>query len=139
MQFVFTGSAIAIYGPLDPNGAPYTVQIDDEVPQDYSFTTLQYIPQSLLYFRGGLKTGKRTVKVTHTGADNNTLAIDYMNIYTTPTIEALLVFFIYLFHASMDPTDDPPRSDDKLPPTTIAAIAIGTIAGLILFLITMYY
>lgn len=92
MQYSFTGSAIAIYGPADPNGAPYSVQLDDEAPQNFSVISSTYIPQSLLYFRAGIEKGKRSIKVTHTGTRmDKVLAIDYLNAFTTPSLDAVYV------------------------------------------------
>jgi hypothetical protein len=98
IQYSFTGASVALFGPSDPQGASYSVQLDDEPPQNFSFHNLEYMPQSVLYFRGGLELGMRTLKVTLTSTASNgnadagnMLAIDYMNVFTTPSIEASCV------------------------------------------------
>lgn len=122
LQYSFTGGAIALFGPSGPRGASYSVQLDNEAPQNFSFYSPQDIPQSTLYFRGGLSTGKRTLKVTYTGSasdENGNLAIDYMNVFTTNTIESL--------------------ASNRLSPSAIAAITVGTFAFILLFLLSLYY
>ncbi|KAF9453635.1 hypothetical protein P691DRAFT_579221 [Macrolepiota fuliginosa MF-IS2] len=121
IEYSFTGCAIALYGPVDPNGAPYSVQFDEESAQNFSILTSRYIPQSLLYYRGGIKQGTHMIKVTHKGdaASGKALAIDYINLFTTPSLDA--------------------TASTGLGPTAIAAITVGTIAFLVLFLITAFY
>lgn len=92
LEFNFTGTALAIYGPADPNGAPYTVQVDNSTRQNYSIYTSQYTPQSLLFFQGSLDmgVGEHTVRITHAGIgshENKTLAIDFINVYSRSTFE----------------------------------------------------
>lgn len=139
MQYSFAGSAVAIYGPVDPNGAPYAVQFDGEIPQNFSVLPSRYVPQSLLYYRGGIGKGMHTVRVTHEGdgADGKVLAIDYINVFTAPSLDPTYV--VSIITLVEDLTDVASRTRDRLPPTTIAAIAVGTITFLILFLITMFY
>ncbi|KAJ3563096.1 hypothetical protein NP233_g9162 [Leucocoprinus birnbaumii] len=124
LEYSFTGGAIALFGPTDPSGATYSVQLDDGLPQNLSFHSPQYIPQSVLYYAGNLRPGLRTLKVTYTGngsqsSESKGLALNYINIFTTLTIEASV-----------------PR---RLSASAIAAITVGTAAFIFLCVISLMY
>jgi len=82
------GDAIVIYGPIGPTGTSnYSVKIDDGNPTLYSARNQFYRPQEILFFAGNLGPGNHSVQVQlGTPIDNGVLAIDYANVYTTPSL-----------------------------------------------------
>lgn len=79
---------MALFGPVGPNCAPYSVQLDKETPEYYSANYRVYRPQNPLYRANNLGTGEHTVRITSQAAPNSalTFAIDYAQIYSTPSL-----------------------------------------------------
>jgi len=83
--FTFQGDGVALYGPVSPSGAPYTVQVDGGQAQLFASNRPHYTPQMLLYQATNLGLGQHQLKVTYSPAavSSQVLAIDYANVYTT--------------------------------------------------------
>ena len=86
----FVGDTVLLYGPVGPNGAPYSAQVDDGVPANYSTNSLTYRPQTLLYYGSHLGAGTHTLKITVQPSNSSyplTLAVDYAEVFTTASIQ----------------------------------------------------
>ncbi|KIM45456.1 hypothetical protein M413DRAFT_442126 [Hebeloma cylindrosporum] len=92
---VSTGDSVAIYGPVGPSGAPYSVQLDNNAAKNFSSYKQFYRPQMILFQASNLGGGQHTVTLTSTAWNNSalTLAIDYAQAYTTSSLEKRRDFF----------------------------------------------
>ncbi|KAF6763165.1 hypothetical protein DFP72DRAFT_874881 [Ephemerocybe angulata] len=93
LQFTFEGDAISLFGPVGPKGATYSVAINvgNALPNNYSTGKIFFRPNNMLYHANNLGTGKHTVTVivqpgNDTSGESNSLAIDYAQVYTTPSL-----------------------------------------------------
>lgn len=84
-HFGGSGDGVALYGPVSPSGAPYTVQVDGGKAQLFNATRSHYTPQMLLYQSTNLGLGQHRLNITYsaTALSSQILAIDYANVYTT--------------------------------------------------------
>jgi hypothetical protein len=83
------GGAIALYGPVGPTCAPYSVTLDGGTPSNYSATKPFYRPQQLLYHAGGLGKSEHTLIIQSEAWSNSALylAIDYAQIFSTSSLQ----------------------------------------------------
>ncbi|KDR75003.1 hypothetical protein GALMADRAFT_226651 [Galerina marginata CBS 339.88] len=92
VEYTFSVSAaVALFGPVGPSGAPYSVQLDGGAPANYSAYKQFYRPQQVLYQAANLGSGKHTVRMVSEAWNNSalTLAIDYAEVFTTPSLQRL--------------------------------------------------
>ena len=78
-----------MYGPAGPNGASaYSVQVNRDPPSTHTSFKAFYRPRQLLYYGANLGAGTHTVTLKLDSIANQTqmLAIDYAEIYTTPSL-----------------------------------------------------
>ncbi|TFK21937.1 hypothetical protein FA15DRAFT_715211 [Coprinopsis marcescibilis] len=88
--------AIAVYGPAGPNCTfSYTVSVDGQaINRTFSALKDFYRPQQLLYYVGNLGPGNHVISFMQVlqgiqagrSGQQHTLAIDYAEIYTTPSL-----------------------------------------------------
>lgn len=86
----FVGDAVLLYGPVGPNGAPYSAQMDNGVSSNYTTSTSTYRPQTLIYYGSNLGAGSHTLKITVQPFNSSyplTLAVDYAEVFTTASIQ----------------------------------------------------
>lgn len=86
----FIGAAVAIYGSVGPQGAPYTVQLDNGATANYSSFKQFNRPQTLLFQDGNFSSGAHTVRLTSEAGNSSLLmglAIDYALVFSTPSIQ----------------------------------------------------
>jgi len=89
LTYTFKGAGISLYGPIGPNMSAYSVSVDGGPSTKFSANRLFYTPQVLLYHANNLGPGTHNVKVSYNAiTSGQTLAIDYANVFTTPSIEA---------------------------------------------------
>lgn len=82
--YTFQGEGMSLYGPVGPDGAAYSVQLDGTAP--LNFTSNKEVPktQVLLYHANNLPSGMHTLRVTGQPAiAGQSLSVDYANFYTT--------------------------------------------------------
>ncbi|KAF8160606.1 hypothetical protein B0H34DRAFT_806139 [Crassisporium funariophilum] len=89
VEYTFEGDSVAVYGPVGPNGAPYSVQLDGGASANYSSNKVLYRPQTMLFQASQLGGGKHTVKLRSEAWNNSalTLAVDYAEVFTTPSLQ----------------------------------------------------
>ncbi|KAF9010700.1 hypothetical protein BDQ17DRAFT_1346717 [Cyathus striatus] len=93
MEFAFQGDAITLYGPVDPSGSAYTVELDGGPAQ--RFTTNKASPQAQMLMYQAFNLGPGAHKLTMRYASSvvsatqgqQFLAVDYATVYTTPSIQ----------------------------------------------------
>ncbi|KIM45457.1 hypothetical protein M413DRAFT_66291 [Hebeloma cylindrosporum] len=89
VEFTFEVSTLALYGPVGPTGAPFSVQLDNNTANDFSSSSNKqfYRPQMILFQASNLGGGQHTVKLTSEAWGNSslTLAVDYAQVYSTPS------------------------------------------------------
>ncbi|KAH6901885.1 hypothetical protein BKA70DRAFT_1196588 [Coprinopsis sp. MPI-PUGE-AT-0042] len=84
--------AIALYGPAGNQAASvYTVRMNDRQPESFSASTFNFTvlrAQQLMYFGGNLGPGEHelVIQLGAVASAQQFLAIDYAEIYTTPSI-----------------------------------------------------
>jgi len=81
---------MALYGPVGPSGAPYSVQLDNKAAQNFSAYKQFYRPQTMLFQASNLGLGQHTVKLRLEVAVNDSavaLAIDYAEVYTSSSLQ----------------------------------------------------
>ncbi|KAF5385944.1 hypothetical protein D9615_002669 [Tricholomella constricta] len=89
-SFVYTfqrtgpGQGVSLYGPVGPDGAPYTVALDDAPPQAFTSNKALYKSQVLLYHANNLPLGQHRLKVAcQPTSSGQVFAVDYMTVYST--------------------------------------------------------
>lgn len=88
-EFTFAGDAVGLYGPVGPSGAAaFSVQVDGGTPMNSTTNKQFYRPQQLLYYGSNLGSGIHTLKIQFgsSSGSNQALAIDYAEVYTTPSL-----------------------------------------------------
>ncbi|KAG6836999.1 hypothetical protein H0H93_016459 [Arthromyces matolae] len=79
-----TGLGVQLYGPVGPNGAAYTVQLDGQKPHTFTSNKELYKPQVLLYHADTLSSGKHSLTFTcEPSSSGQGCSIDFANVYTT--------------------------------------------------------
>jgi len=80
---------VALYGPVGPSGAPFSVQLDNNDAKNFSSSKQFYRAQTMLFQASNLGGGQHTVKLTSEawGNPSLSLAIDYAQVYTTPSLQ----------------------------------------------------
>ncbi|KAF8800280.1 hypothetical protein BYT27DRAFT_7118036 [Phlegmacium glaucopus] len=80
-------AAVAIFGPVSPQGAPYSVRLDNGATTNYTTSKQFYQPQTMLFQAENLGSGAHTVRLTSEAWNNSalTFAIDYAQVYSTPS------------------------------------------------------
>jgi hypothetical protein len=77
---------VSLYGPVGPEGSPYSVQLDGGLHTNYSSAKQSYTPQVLLYHADNLGPGKHSLRLSNQpSSSGQVFAIDYANVYTTPS------------------------------------------------------
>ncbi|RXW23511.1 hypothetical protein EST38_g2331 [Candolleomyces aberdarensis] len=114
MKFSFEGDAVSLYGPVGANGTLYSVSINVGTGLPNSYTTKKTLSRSnqLLYHASKLGPDRHTVTLTVLHEDGasgeSTLAVDYAQVYTTPSL-----------------------SGQGLSTGAVVGITLGTVAGFI--------
>lgn len=88
-EFTFAGDAVGLYGPVGPNGVSvFSAQVDGGTPTNSTTNKQFYRPQQLLYYAGNLGRGGHTLKIQFgsSSGSGQALAIDYAEVYTTPSL-----------------------------------------------------
>lgn len=128
VTYTFQGDAVLLYGPVGPNGAPYSAQMDNGVSSNYTTSTSTYRPQTLIYYGSNLGAGSHTLKITVQPFNSSyplTLAVDYAEVFTTASIQ----------RASGYSTS----TSSKLSKGAIAGISVGSVFGLFFILAVIVY
>ncbi|KAF4620438.1 hypothetical protein D9613_000214 [Agrocybe pediades] len=81
-----SSDAIALYGPVGPSGADYSVQIDNNTPSIHTASNSFYKPREVLFYAGNLGPGNHTLQIQISSASLAKLAIDYADVYTTASL-----------------------------------------------------
>jgi len=89
VDYTFTGPVVEIFGPVGPQGAPYSVQLDNGAATNYSSSNSIYHPQTMLFQAADLGSGSHTVRLRSEAWNNSalTLGIDYAQVYSTPSLQ----------------------------------------------------
>ena len=84
------GPVVEIFGPVGPQGAPYSVQLDNGAATNYSSSSPIYHPQTILFQAANLSNGAHTVRLTSEAWNNSalTLGIDYAQVFSTPSLQS---------------------------------------------------
>jgi len=89
VEYTFTGAAVALYGTVGPNNAPYSVQLDGGHMTNYSATKVDFVPQTLLYRADNLGSGSHSLLVQNQQTTpGQVLQIDYAIVYTVPSVSS---------------------------------------------------
>ncbi|KAF5328853.1 hypothetical protein D9619_011705 [Psilocybe cf. subviscida] len=114
------GDAVAIFGPVGPNGAPYSVQLGDKPPANYSANKQFYRPQNILFQASNLGGGTHKVRLVSQAWKNSTLqfAVDYAQVFTTSSLTS---------------------SDNGLSMGAIIGISLGVIAALLGLIFALFF
>lgn len=90
LTYTFQGDGVSLYGPVGPNYAPYSVQLNGGALSFSAFKS-QNASQVLLYHADNLGPGPHTLSLLfQPSSTGQTFAIDYAEVYTTPSIQASL-------------------------------------------------
>ncbi|KAJ7703226.1 hypothetical protein B0H17DRAFT_1042349 [Mycena rosella] len=82
------GDGVSLYGPVGPDGSPFTASVDGGVVFNSTANKQFYRPQVLLYSATNLGPGEHVVKMEYQPAQTGQIfAIDYANVYTTPSLK----------------------------------------------------
>ena len=83
------GPVVEIFGPVGPQGAPYSVQLDNGAAANYSSSNPIYHPQTMLFQAANLGSGTHTVRLRSEAWNNSalTLGIDYAQVFSTPSLQ----------------------------------------------------
>ncbi|KAJ7218090.1 hypothetical protein GGX14DRAFT_599650 [Mycena pura] len=85
------GDGLYLYGPVGPQGSPFSVTLDAESPRNYTANKQFFQAQVLLYSATNLGPGKHVVKVTYEPSQlDQIFAVDFANVYTTPSTGSVL-------------------------------------------------
>ncbi|PPQ97792.1 hypothetical protein CVT26_012839 [Gymnopilus dilepis] len=80
--------AVALFGPVGPNYASYSVELDGGSAQNFTANKAFYRPQQMLFQAGNLGNKQHTLRVTsQAGTNNLTLGIDFAQIFTTGSLQ----------------------------------------------------
>lgn len=88
-RLTFKGDAVALYGPCGPAiASSYSVQVNNNPPTLHSALKQFYRPRQLLYYGANLGKGTHTVtiRLEATSDRSEMLAIDYAEVFTTPSL-----------------------------------------------------
>jgi len=122
LQFSFQGDTVAVYGPVGPGFTPsFSVQVDNGTPSFYSAQKQLFRSEQVLFYSAGLGAGQHSIKIGP-GAPGQ-LAIDYANVYTTPSLGGSFI------------GAPAPRS---MPMGAVAALAITTTLAILASLLSVY-
>ncbi|TFK23061.1 hypothetical protein FA15DRAFT_695318 [Coprinopsis marcescibilis] len=91
VSLTFNGDAVAIYGPSGPNCAQlYQVQVDNRPVKTFTALRDEFRSKQLMYYGANLGRGNHLLKITLEASSqpNQFLAIDYAEIYSTPSLGA---------------------------------------------------
>jgi len=99
IEYTFSGAAVALFGPVGPNGAPYSVQLDQGSLTNYSSYKRFYRPQTMLFQVSNLASGQHTIRIVSEAWNNSalTLGIDYAEVFTTPSLQKRYVRLIFFY------------------------------------------
>ncbi|KAF9568198.1 hypothetical protein CPC08DRAFT_625728 [Agrocybe pediades] len=87
VQFTFEVSdAVALYGPVGPSGDEYSVQVDNSSSSTFIAYNAFFKPKEVLVYVGNLGPGTHTLQMQLTSTSLGELAIDYAEVYTTPSL-----------------------------------------------------
>uniref|UniRef100_A0A8H7Y753 Uncharacterized protein n=1 Tax=Psilocybe cubensis TaxID=181762 RepID=A0A8H7Y753_PSICU len=79
--------AIALYGPVGPASSGFSVKIDSGVPLSLNANKQFYRSQQILFFAANLGKGEHTLTLNlNSATSSGEFAIDYANVYTTPSL-----------------------------------------------------
>lgn len=108
MPITQLGDGIAIYGPVGPNQTDgYMVQIDNGPIQTFSAYRKFFRPEQMIFFATNIGGGQHTVSMQLEEAVKGELAIDYVNVYTTPSLGGKYALLLKEWGIYMD-SDFPP-------------------------------
>jgi len=115
-QLIFQGDAVALYGPVGPNSTSlYLVKVDGGNASSFSANKQFYKPQEMLFYAGNLGAGQHSLQIElGSTATPGELAIDYANVYTTPSLGGSFL------------GSAPANTISQLPTSAIAGLAITT-------------
>ncbi|KAJ8495396.1 hypothetical protein ONZ45_g12880 [Pleurotus djamor] len=84
-----SGDGIQLYGPIGPNGSPYSISIDGGPSRQFSASNTAYTPQMMLFHADNLGDGKHVLKLEHQpAAPNQQFAIDYANVLSSSSMSS---------------------------------------------------
>jgi hypothetical protein len=83
------GPVVEIFGQVGPQGAPYSVQLDNGAATNYSSSSPIYHQQTMLFQAANLSNGAHSVRLTSEAWNNSalTLGIDYAQVFSTPSLQ----------------------------------------------------
>lgn len=87
MSQLLLGAAVAIYGPVGNQSAPYSVQLDNGTVTNYTSAKQFNQPQTMLFQAGGLSSGAHTIRLTSQASPAVTLGIDYALVFSAPSLQ----------------------------------------------------
>ncbi|KAF9526515.1 hypothetical protein CPB83DRAFT_857656 [Crepidotus variabilis] len=86
-NFTFSGSAVAIYGPVGPNNTrSFSAQIDGMPVNTFSAHDEFYHPQQMLFQAGNLQSGSHSLLIRPQQSGGGSLEIDFASVYSTPSL-----------------------------------------------------
>ncbi|KAF9462271.1 hypothetical protein BDZ94DRAFT_1166100 [Collybia nuda] len=81
--YTFNGDGVSLVGPIGPNGAAYTVQVDGGQQKNYSSINQYYTPHSTLYHADSLGPGQHRLKLSYASTSpDQVFSIDYATVYS---------------------------------------------------------
>lgn len=82
------GDGVSLYGPVGPDYAPFSVQLNG-ASLTFSAQRSRNVSQVLLYHADNLGTGPHTLSLLFQPSTTGQIfAIDYAEVFTTPSIQA---------------------------------------------------
>ncbi|PFH53739.1 hypothetical protein AMATHDRAFT_54218 [Amanita thiersii Skay4041] len=125
-SLTFVGEAISLYGQVTPNGAPYTIELDNNPPTNYNASRVESY-QMLLYHANNLGGGNHTLTFRCTPSGSQLCALDYVNVY----------------NSASNPASNSPSSGSSartgLSIGDVIGIALGSVAVAIALVIVALY
>ncbi|KAF9568211.1 hypothetical protein CPC08DRAFT_702635 [Agrocybe pediades] len=136
-KFTFQGDAVALYGPVGPSGAAFTVMMDNGSATAYNASQQFFKPKEILYYAGNLGKGNHTLQIQinsgTNGTDSQQLVIDYAEVYTSASLGGS-----FLSSASFHNLNVTAHSGQNSSTSLIAGLAIISALAISSTLVCMY-
>ncbi|KAF4621287.1 hypothetical protein D9613_000208 [Agrocybe pediades] len=128
------GDAIALYGPVGPSGGEYSVQVDNSNSSTFMAYNAFFKPKEVLVYVGNLGPGTHTLQMQLTSTSLGELAIDYAEVYTTPSLGGR---FLGTAASSLN-VGDQVVQETKIPTGIIIGLTISSVLAVATSLLCVY-
>lgn len=100
LTYSFSGEGVSLYGPVGPGYAAFSAQLGGGPSVNSTAIRTSFVPQVLLYHADGLGSGQHVLKMMMQPSDDDQeLAVDFANVYTTSYPQSSWSFNEIIQHA----------------------------------------